>query len=142
MIHFFTKEQERRIIAAIREAEGQTSGEIRVHLERELIGDVLTVATRVFHQLEMDKTKDRNGVLIFIVPPMHRFAIIGDKGINDKVPAGFWDEVRDLMEEHFRQGLFAEGVVKAIHLTGQKLKAFFPNQMDDKNELPDTISYG
>ena len=142
MVKFFTKEQEQRIVTSIRGAEGHTSGEIRVHLERELIGDALNVAARVFHELEMDSTDERNGVLIFIVPSMHRFAILGDKGINEKVPTDFWDEVRDVMQQYFRQGKFAEGVIEAVSLTGQKLKAYFPRKSDDRNELPDEISYG
>lgn len=142
MVKFFTAEQEQRIIAAIREAEGQTSGEIRVHLEKELIGDALNVAARVFHELEMDSTDERNGVLIFIVPSMHRFAIIGDKGINEKVPEDFWDEVRDVMQDYFRQGDFTQGVIEGVRRSGLKLRAFFPRRPGDKNELPDEISYG
>ena len=142
VVKFFTTEQEQRIIAAIREAEGHTSGEIRVHLEKELIGDALNVAARVFHELEMDSTEERNGVLIFIVPSMHRFAIIGDKGINEKVPRDFWDDIRDLMQDHFRKGNFTEGVIQSVKLAGQKLKEHFPRTSKDKNELPDEISYG
>ena len=142
MVKFFTKEQEQRIVAAIRESEGHTSGEIRVHLERELIGDALNVAARVFHELEMDSTAERNGVLIFIVPSMHRFAIIGDKGINEKVPVDFWDDVRDIMQQYFRQGKFTEGVIEGVKLSGQKLKEHFPRKSDDRNELSDEISYG
>ena len=142
MIKFFTIEQEQRIVASIREAEQLTSGEIRVHLERELIGDVLNVGARVFHELEMDSTEERNGVLIFIVPSMHRFAIIGDQGINEKVPVDFWEEVRDVMQQYFRQGQFTEGVIEAVKRSGIKLKEYFPRRADDKNELPDEISYG
>ena len=142
MVNFFSTAQEQRIIAAIRKAEGQTSGEIRVHLEKELIGDALNVAARVFHELEMDTTEERNGVLIFIVPAMHRFAIIGDKGINEKVPPNFWDDIRDAMQANFRQGKFTEGVIEGVHRAGIKLKEYFPRKADDKNELPDEISYG
>lgn len=142
MVKFFTAEQEQRIIASIKEAEGQTSGEIRVHLEKELIGDALNVAARVFHELEMDSTDERNGVLIFIVPSMHRFAIIGDKGINEKVPEDFWDDIRDVMQDYFRQGNFTQGVIEGVQRSGIKLREFFPRRPGDKNELPDEISYG
>lgn len=143
MIKFFSKKEEQRIIAAIREAESQTSGEIRVHLEREIIGDVQGVGFRIFHELEMDKTADRNGVLIFLVPDIRRFAIIGDEGINRVVPPHFWEDVRDLMQRHFRQGDFVTGVCEGIKLAGQKLKDHFPHAGDDDvNELPDEISYG
>ncbi len=142
MVNFFKKEEEQQIIAAIKEAEGHTSGEIRVHLERELIGDARNVAAMVFHELEMDKTAERNGVLIFIVPSMHRFAILGDRGINEKVPPNFWEDVRDVMQDFFRQGKFGEGIVNGVKMTGLKLKEHFPRKSDDKNELPDEISYG
>ena len=143
MVKFFTKKQEQRIIAAIREAESQTSGEIRVHLEQEIIGDVQSVGLRIFHELEMDQTADRNGVLIFIVPEVRRFAIIGDEGINRVVPAHFWEDVRDLMQRNFRQGDFVLGVCEGIQLAGKKLKEHFPHAgSDDVNELPDEISYG
>ncbi|MEO1257681.1 MAG: TPM domain-containing protein [Bacteroidota bacterium] len=142
VVNFFSTAQEQSIIAAIKEAERQTSGEIRVHLERELIGDALTVAARVFHELEMDTTEERNGVLIFIVPSMHRFAIIGDSGINEKVPPNFWDDIRDVMQDNFRQGKFTAGVIEGVRRAGTKLKEFFPRKTNDKNELPDEISYG
>lgn len=142
MVKFFTTEQEQRIIAAIREAEGQTSGEIRVHLERELIGDALNVAAQMFHELEMDTTAERNGVLIFLVPSMKRFAIIGDKGINEKVPEHFWDDIRDVMQTHFKKSDFTQGVIEGVKRSGSKLKEYFPRSADDVNELPDEISYG
>lgn len=143
MVKFFSKKDEQRIIAAIREAELQTSGEIRVHLEKEIIGDVQSVGYRIFHEIEMDQTTDRNGVLIFLVPDIRRFAIIGDEGIDKVVPPNFWEDVRDVMQNHFRQKQFVTGVCEGIKLTGQKLKEHFPHAgEDDVNELPDEISYG
>lgn len=142
MIDFFTKEDEQAIIAAIREAERQTSGEIRVHLERSYEGSITGATHRTFHALGMDRTKQRNGVLIFIVPPKHEFAIYGDRGIHEKVPPHFWEDVRDVMQQNFRQGQFAEGVCQGIRLAGEKLREHFPWTDGDKNELPDEISYG
>ncbi len=142
MVDFFNKEDEQHIIAAIAEAEGQTSGEIRVHLGKNLDGDITAAAAKTFLKLGMDKTAESNGVLIYIVPSHHKFAIIGDKGIDAKVPANFWQEVRDIMQQHFRQGQFAEGICQGIRLAGQKLKQFFPLQEGDKNELSDEISFG
>lgn len=142
MIDFFTKEDEQNIIAAIQEAEKRTSGEIRVHLERDYEGGITGAAHRTFHKLGMDRTKQRNGVLIFIVPPKHEFAIYGDRGINQKVPVHFWEEVRDAMQQNFRQGKFADGVCQGIRLAGEKLREHFPWEKGDKNELPDEISYG
>lgn len=143
MIDFFKKEEEKQIVAAIKRAEDRTSGEIRVHLERELDGyDILDVGTEVFFLLKMEETELRNGVLFFIVPNEKKFAILGDKGINEKVPENFWDDVRDILQSHFKQGQFAEGIIKGIDLVGEKLHQYFPYQSDDINELPDDISYG
>lgn len=142
MIDFFSKDEEARIVQTISEAERQTSGEIRVHMERDYEGAILGAASRTFFSLGMDRTKDRNGVLIFIVPPRHDFAIFGDRGINAVVPPHFWEEVRDVMQQQFRKGMFAEGVCQGVKMAGEKLQAFFPWTDGDKNELPDEISYG
>ena len=142
MIHFFSKEDEQSIITAIREAELNTSGEIRVHLEDKIKGPVLEVAIKLFKRLGMHKTKARNGVLILIAPNDRQFAILGDKGIDAVVPKNFWDEEKSLMQEHFLRGAFCEGVCTVISQIGEKLKSHFPYQSDDENELPDEISYG
>jgi uncharacterized membrane protein len=141
MIRFFQPEEEDRIIDAIQEAELNTSGEIRVHLEDNLKGDVLQAAQKTFLKLEMHKTEARNGVLIFIAPEQRKLAILGDKGINERVPKDFWSEERDIMLAHFKSGNYADGVCAAVQQVGAKLKAFFPYQSDDENELPDDISY-
>lgn len=142
MVKFFSTEEEATIVEAIRQAELATSGEIRVHVEVGAEAPALTVAKRVFHQLGMNKTKDRNGVLILLEVDRREFAIIGDEGIDKVVPANFWETERDVLQQHFRKGEFAQGLEQAISQVGEKLKAFFPYQTDDVNELPDTISYG
>ncbi len=142
MIDFFSIDEEKRIVQTIREAEKQTSGEIRVHLESDYQGAILGNAYRTFFALGMERTKERNGVLIFIVPGRREFAIFGDRGINEKVPPGFWDEVRDVIQANFRKAMFAEGVCQGVKLAGEKLKEHFPWKGGDKNELPDEISYG
>jgi uncharacterized membrane protein len=142
MIDFFSKDEEARIIQTIREAERLTSGEIRVHLERDYEGAILGAASRTFFSLGMERTKDRNGVLIFISPPRKDFAIFGDRSINAAVPPHFWEEVRDVMQQNFRQGMFAEGVCQGVKMAGEKLQAYFPWSDGDKNELSDEISYG
>ncbi len=142
MLKFFSKEEEARIITAIRQAESGTSGEIRVHIEKDYEGTALEEATRVFHKLGMSKTEARNGVLLFIAPKQKTFAILGDQGINAVVPPDFWQAERDLIQQHFRQGAFCEGVCKAVEQVGEKLKTYFPVKSDDINELPDEISYG
>ncbi len=142
MTDFFTKEEEQQIIKAIREAELNTSGEIRVHLESHAQAKPLVKAVEVFERLGMHKTKARNGVLIYIAPDRKEFAILGDKGINDVVPKDFWNTERDILLAHFKRQEYTEGVCIVIQQIGEKLKAFFPYQSDDKNELPDEISYG
>lgn len=142
MVNFFSKEEERQIIQAIQEAEQNTSGEIRVHLEDHIDGDVLQAAIETFFKIGMQHTKDANGVLIFLVPKQKKFAIIGDRGIHEKVPPGFWDDVSRLMQSHFQRGEYAKGVCAGIRLAGEKLKEYFPLQPDDVNELSDELSIG
>lgn len=142
MIKFFNADQEKLIIEAIQAAEKNTSGEIRVHLEDNCEGDIMDAAVQTFAKLKMHKTEARNGVLIFLVPERKRFAIIGDEGINKLVGDNFWQSEKELMLRHFKEGAFATGIAEAIGQVGEKLKAYFPYQQDDVNELPDDISYG
>jgi uncharacterized membrane protein len=142
MFDFLKKEEEKEIIAAIRAAELDTSGEIRVHLEKEIEEDVSEAAVKTFYKLRMNRTAENNGVLIFLVPSQRKFAIIGDSGINSIVPEGYWNDVRDLMQRHFLEQKFALGIIEAINLVGQKLKTHFPWKTNDVNELSDEISYG
>jgi len=142
MIDFFTKDEGNQIIAAIRRAELNSSGEIRVHLEAKCRGEIVHAAKKTFKRLKMQNTKDKNGVLFFIAPERKEFAVIGDEGINEVVPENFWDDVRDILQENFKQAQFVEGISKGVERIGEKLKAYFPYQEDDENELPDEISYG
>lgn len=139
---FFSTEQQRQIVEAIKTAELNTSGEIRVHVENHCKGDVLDRSVMVFNTLKMKKTAARNGVLIYLAVADKKFAIIGDEGINVLVEHDFWNDVKDEMSRHFREGDFTGGVVNGILRVGEKLKAFFPYQNDDVNELPDDISFG
>jgi uncharacterized membrane protein len=138
---FFTKEQQDHIRSAITEAEGNTSGEIRVHIETRLSGNALDRAAWIFRKIGMNKTENRNGVLFYLAVTNRKFAIIGDWGINTKVPDGFWDNIKGLLEKDFRDGKFTEGLVNGILMTGLQLKEHFPHQKDDVNELPDDISF-
>ena len=142
MANFLSKEQEQAVILAIREAEAQTSGEIRVHLQQQLDGPVLDVAQRAFFRLDMHHTRQRTGVLFFIVPEKRQFAVVGDQGIDACVPLDFWDDIRDLLREHFQKGAFSEGLCAAIVRVGEKLKTFFPASDDNPNELSDELSFG
>ncbi|VAV83850.1 FIG014338: Hypothetical protein [hydrothermal vent metagenome] len=139
---FLTKEEEQKIVEAIRKAEKSTSGEIRVHLESDLKEDCLEHAKEVFHFLQMDETKDKNGVLFYIAVNVKKFAIIGDSGIDKVVPDDFWESVKNTVTSEFTKGNKANGLVLGILETGEKLKQFFPFQKDDKNELLDEISKG
>ena len=138
---FFTKEQQAQILAAVKEAENETSGEIRVHIETSCQEDVLDRAAWIFKKLGMHKTAERNGVLFYLAVDDRKFAVIGDAGINSKVPAGFWDDVKDLLQNNFREGKFTEGLSEGIILAGTHLKKHFPHKKDDVNELSDEISF-
>jgi uncharacterized membrane protein len=139
---FFSPQEQEEIRLAIGKAELDTSGEIRVHVENSCKGDVLDRAAYVFRQLRMEKTGLRNGVLIYLAVKHRKFAIIGDKGINNVVPAGFWDTIQSEMLDSFRRDEFSIGLCKAIEAVGNNLKKFFPFQKDDVNELADDISFG
>ena len=138
---FFTKEQQARILASVGEAEMATSGEIRVHIETSCSEDVLDRASWIFKKLGIHKTAERNGVLFYLAVSDRKFAIIGDAGINAKVPAGFWDEISTLLQKNFREGKFTEGLAEGIVLSGKQLKIHFPYSKDDVNELSDEISF-
>jgi uncharacterized membrane protein len=138
---FFSKEQQAKILAAVKEAEKESSGEIRVHIESSLKTDVLDRAAWLFNKLGMDKTADHNGVLFYLAVDDRKFAIIGDSGINSKVPAGFWDQVSNVLSVNFKEGRFTEGLSEGIIMAGNQLKTYFPYAADDVNELPDEISF-
>ena len=138
---FFTKEQQVNILDAIKEAEKETSGEIRVHIETRLSGDVLDRASWIFNKIGMNRTEGRNGVLFYLAVRNRKFAIIGDTGINAKVPEGFWDKIKNIMESDFRENRFSDGLAKGILMAGDQLKEHFPHLADDVNELPDDISF-
>jgi len=139
---FFTTEQMDEIKQSILNAELDTSGEIRVHIENTCAGDVLVRAAKVFNILGMHKTEQRNGVLIYLAIKNRKFAIIGDSGINAVVANDYWDTIKFSMLDAFRESRFTEGLTAAIQDVGLKLKSFFPYKADDKNELPDDISFG
>ncbi len=137
---YISAEDEKRIVASIVEAEKSCSGEIRVHLEKTYKKDPQKRAESIFLELKMHKTALRNGVLIYVALDDHRFAIIGDEGINSKVPQGLWADVRDKMLTHFKSGDFTKGLCEGIELAGQQLATYFPYQKNDSNELPNEIS--
>lgn len=139
---FLTKAEEEAIIAAIREAEKNTSGEIRVHIENHTDEDHYEHAQKIFEELNMHQTKLRNGVLIYIAVSDHKFVILGDAGINKKVADNFWEETKNVMQSFFKKGAFKDGIVQGVLSAGQQLKEHFPWQSNDINELPNEISKG
>lgn len=140
---FLSPEEKKKVVNAIKEAERNTSGEIRVHLENHCREDVLDHAAFIFDKLDMQKTEARNGVLIYVAVKDHQLAILGDTGINKVVPKGFWDEVRDTMVQHFKENRYADGLAAGLIMAGEQLSAHFPYaDKGAENELSDDISFG
>lgn len=137
---FLSSKDEEAIVASIKEAEKNTSGEIRVHIEAHTDDDHYEHALQVFGQLKMHETELRNGVLFYLAVNDHKFVILGDEGINTKVADNFWDETKEMMQVHFRKGEFKEGLVNGILKAGHQLKTHFPYQEDDVDELSNEIS--
>jgi uncharacterized membrane protein len=139
---YFTEENKLQIANAIRVAEMNTSGEIRLHIEKYCTGDALDQAAYVFEKLEMHKTKLRNGVLFYLAIEDHKFAILGDAGINQKVPDDFWENTKEVVLSKFKENNLTEGLISGILMAGEKLKEHFPYLEGDKNELSNDISFG
>lgn len=139
---FLTPKEEQEIVEAIRIAENNTSGEIRVHLENGCGKDPYERAKEVFHLLKMNHTKQDNGVLIYVAIEEHTFAICGGRGIDRVVPKNFWDTTKNTIISHFKRKQFKQGLVEGILLAGKELKTHFPWQKDEENELSDEISKG
>lgn len=139
---FLTADEEKQIIEAIRIAEKNTSGEIRVHIEKTSNIDAYERALEVFHLLKMDNTKLQNGVLIYVAVKDKTFVIFGDEGLNNVVDDDFWESTKNIMQGHFKRGHFKQGLVDGILKAGKQLETYFPWEIGDKNELPDDISKG
>jgi len=139
---FFTDSQQQAIIKSIENAELNTSGEIRLHVEDTCKINPVDRAIEIFEKLEMHKTELRNGVLFYLATKDKKIAVIGDKGINDIVTENFWDDVKNEIINQFKNNLFSEGICKGIEMAGEKLKMHFPFQVGDTNELSNDISFG
>ncbi|NMH89724.1 TPM domain-containing protein [Flavivirga algicola] len=139
---FLSPEEEQEIVEAIRLAELNTSGEIRVHIEKTSNNAPSNRALEVFHMLKMDNTKLQNGVLIYVAVEDKSFVIYGDKGINDIVSVDFWNSTKDIIQDHFKLGNFKQGLVEGILKSGEQLKQHFPYSDLDTNELSNEISKG
>jgi uncharacterized membrane protein len=140
---FFSQAEGDQIVEAIRKAESRTSGEIRVHLENRCgQADPLNRANEVFHFLGMGATERRNGLLIYLAVRDHQFAVYADTGLDDVVSDSFWQEIVAKIAANFREGRFVAGLEAALQTIGDQLKAHFPREDDDINELPNAISFG
>ena len=138
---FFNQEQKKLITDAVKEAELNTSGEIRVHIESDCKEDVLDRAAFMFEKLEIHKTELRNGVLFYLSITDKKFAILGDAGINKVTPENFWEEIKETVINYFKESEFDIGLSTGIKMAGEALKEHFPYQKDDVNELSDEISF-
>jgi uncharacterized membrane protein len=127
------------IVAAIRQAEAMTSGEIRVFVSRKEVSDPVNVAKEHFVRMKMTETRERNGVLIFVAPVARKFAVIGDVQVHKRCGDGFWTELTKEMSGHFRESKFSEGIIHGVKKAGKLLAEQFPRRADDKNELPDEV---
>ncbi|HNX44485.1 MAG TPA: TPM domain-containing protein [Bacteroidales bacterium] len=139
---FFSPEQKEDLKLAIQNAELDTSGEVRIHLETSCKGEANDRAVQIFKTLGMDKTELRNGVLFYLAVKNRKFAVIGDSGINRMVDENFWEHLKALLIENFAEGKFTEGLILGVSNVGEELKKYFPHKPDDTNELPDELSFG
>jgi uncharacterized membrane protein len=144
---FFTEQEQVRLRMAIEAAEKRTSGEIRLHLERDVPkrgaakDDPYLRAREVFAKLGMHQTAERNGVLVYLATRSRKFAVLGDEQLHQRVGEAFWNDIRDLMAGHFKEDRFVDGLAEGIALIGERLRDHFPHRDDDVNELSDEISY-
>jgi uncharacterized membrane protein len=140
---FLSRLDHKRIVQAIKKAEGRTSGQVRVFVQRgEFEDDALPRAERKFMQLGMQKTRDRNAVLIFVAPRAHKYALFGDVGVHEKCGHEFWQKVVGNMRSHFQNQEFDRAIIHAINEVGKVLSAHFPRTADTINELPDEVAQG
>jgi uncharacterized membrane protein len=142
-LNFITKDDEKEIVAAIELAEDKTRGEIRIHIEKNSDLAPQKRAEQIFHDLKMDATELRNGVLFYVGVEDHSFAIIGDKGIHEVVPKDFWESTKDIVITHFKKQKYKDGLVAGVLKAGEQLKIFFPStDHNNPNELTNEISRG
>jgi uncharacterized membrane protein len=137
---FFSPVEQEKIVREIIWAEEKTSGEIRVHLDRHAGKDILQKAQSIFFRLGMEKTRHRNGVLIYLATDQRKFAILGDEGIHRVLPEGAWEGIKNAMQKHFHEGQFCEGICLAIRQVGEKLHTHFPAEEGPHDELPNEVT--
>lgn len=136
---FLNQLRHQDIVEAIREAEKKTSGEIRVFITRKSIDEPVPAAQEHFTAMGMDKTRDHNGVLIFVAPRAHKFAVIGDAAVHARCGDDFWRQLAHEMSGHFRKSEFTTGIVHGVRKAGELLAQHFPRRPGDANQLPDEV---
>lgn len=139
--NFFDQREQQLLVDAIAQAELKTSGEIRLHIENICFGNELKRAQKVFANLKMHETKERNGVLIYIATFSKKVAVIGDEGIHQKLGNEFWQKIVSDLIKKFKENKKADALAECILICGEQLGKFFPRNSDDKDELTNTISY-
>jgi len=140
--NIFSQEEKQIIVDAIKKAETDSCAEIRVHIDSRCKGDVMDRASNVFDKLGMQKTKDRNGVLIYVAINSNKCAVIGDIAINKVVEPRFWEDCYSIMRESFSKEDYCKGIANVIEMCGEVFSHHFKYTSDDVNELPDEISFG
>jgi len=137
---FIDKLDDDRVTAAIANAERKSSGEIRVFVSNGKPSDALVAAAAQFLKLGIDKTRERNGVLVFFAPKVQQFAVVGDEGIDAKCGQDFWRQIASRITAHLKANEFTEAVVDAVNHIGDVLAKHFPRSPDDRNELPNQVA--
>ncbi|MHC4881256.1 MAG: TPM domain-containing protein [Planctomycetota bacterium] len=138
---FFKSDEQEAIEAAIKSAEQMTSAEIKLIILRHCWQDIKVKAVELFRKYRLYDTQERNAVLVLLVTTNREFLIYGDEGINTKVGQKFWDDVKDQMQSHFSDNSFGIGLQKGIEKIGEKLKNYYPCQLDDNNEIDNGVAY-
>ncbi|MHC4146591.1 MAG: TPM domain-containing protein [Planctomycetota bacterium] len=138
---FLSEAESAKINSAIKEAESKTSGEIKLVMARHCWGNVKAKASKIFKQLGLDKTQERNCVLVLFIVTNREFLIYGGQGIHEKAGQEFWDDIRDKMAAAFKQDEFGDGISRGVRLIGERLSQYFPYQRDDTDEISDEIIY-
>lgn len=138
---FMAQLREAEIVDAIRAAEKRTSGEIRVFVSRKDVSDPVAAAQAHFFELGMEKTREHNGVLLFVAPRSHKFAVIGDSAVHARCGDEFWQELAAEMSGHFRRSEFTSGLVHGVRKAGELMAKHFPRRPDDTNELSDEVAH-
>lgn len=141
MSNLLTEQQMASLVEAIQSAEKHSTGEIRVHIDSYSGGNNAEIAFDVFKTLCQNQTAEKNAVLFHINFDEHYLTIIGDEGIHAKVHQQFWDQMHDRITASFARGNYFEGLRNAILETGQELKKHFPLSGENRNELPNEITF-